>query len=178
MAFGCLFIGSGKQKVYQSLVNLSKVDYNDKKKKSNFWMIGVFFYSVAWPLVLASNFLYFVDLGALSNKLSIKVKTKLPFLNIRNQSVRQDIEDQIEIFFEKNLSRLPESQWREQIVMYATLVPLVCLCLDMMINKIKIKIGHYWFVVSINVLYFFYTMFVQWKQNTPVYLENLNWYCA
>ena len=88
LAFGCLFIGSGKQKVYQSLVNLSKVDYNDKKKKSNFWMTGVLFYSIAWPMVLASNYLYFVDLAALSSKLSPKLKTKLPFLNIRNQPVR------------------------------------------------------------------------------------------
>lgn len=74
LAFGCLFIGSGKQKVYQSLVNKNKIDYNDKKKKSNFWMIGVFFYSVAWPMVLASNFLYFVNLSTLSSKFSNNIK--------------------------------------------------------------------------------------------------------
>lgn len=61
--------------------------------------------------------------------------------------------------------------------MYATVLPLVCLSLDMVINKIKIKLGHIWFMAFINTVYFLYTIFVQWKQNTPVYLENLNWFC-
>lgn len=47
----------------------------------------------------------------------------------------------------------------------------------MLVNKIKIKMGHFWFVLFINVVYFLYTIFIQWKQNTPIYLENLNWFC-
>lgn len=45
LAFGFLFIGSGKQIVYQKLVDRSKIVYQDPKKKSNLWKIGVFFYS-------------------------------------------------------------------------------------------------------------------------------------
>lgn len=44
IAFICLFIGSGKQVVYQQLVELGKIDYKNKKKKSNLWLTGVFLY--------------------------------------------------------------------------------------------------------------------------------------
>jgi Ca2+/Na+ antiporter len=61
LAFGFLFIGSGKQVVYQKLVNKGRIDYKDRKKKTNMWMIGVFFYSLAIPMVIVSNLLYFVS---------------------------------------------------------------------------------------------------------------------
>lgn len=44
LAMLLLFIGSGKQVVYQKLVNREKIDYNNLRKRSNIWMVGVFFY--------------------------------------------------------------------------------------------------------------------------------------
>ena len=54
LAFGTLFIGSGKQKVYQYLVGEKKegnkkkkpkINYDDPKKKSNLWSWGVVLYA-------------------------------------------------------------------------------------------------------------------------------------
>ena len=60
-AFLCLFLGSGKQVVYQKLVDLGKIDYGNKKKKSNLWLIGVFLYGQAIPMVITTNFVALIS---------------------------------------------------------------------------------------------------------------------
>ena len=61
--------------------------------------------------------------------------------------------------------------------MYANLLPLACLLLDMIINKVKIKVGHYWFVMLLTGLYFAGTAFFEWNHDYSIYPENLNWFC-
>ena len=61
LAFLFLLLGAGKQVCYQKLVNASKIDFNDSKKKSTLWIWGLFFYAQAIPMVIVSNILYFVD---------------------------------------------------------------------------------------------------------------------
>ena len=91
IAFVSLFIGSGKQKVYQILVGEKrshasrkkpKINYDDKKKKSNMWTTGVFFYTQAIPFVVVSNIIYFVDFKGLGRMLPQKYLNKHPFLNM------------------------------------------------------------------------------------------------
>lgn len=69
LAITMLFIGSGKQKVYQLIVDNDdgsggdlykepKFTYNDPKKKVKIWWYGLFFYNLAIPVVCASNLLF------------------------------------------------------------------------------------------------------------------------
>lgn len=145
-------------------------------------MIGVFFYTMSWPMVMMANFFYFVDLSKISSQFSEKVRKELSFLDIKHQSIKQDINQSLNIMFEKKYHPVGESVdysdvWRERVVLYAHILPLACLLLDMMINKIKIKMGHFWFVILINAIYLATTFFFQLNHGFPVYLNNLNWFC-
>ena len=70
LAFGFLFIGSGKQVVYQKLVDNGDIEYSDTKKRSNLWRTGVLLYGLAIPLVITSNFIYFVPLDSFTGMYS------------------------------------------------------------------------------------------------------------
>lgn len=73
MAFTLLFIGSGKQVVFQKLVELKMIEFGDPKKKSNIWLKGVFYYSQAIPFVVVSNIIYWINMRAISNNNQIEV---------------------------------------------------------------------------------------------------------
>ena len=71
LAITLLFIDSGKQKVYQLLVDNDdgngnplydepKYRFSDPKKKVKMWWYGLFFYNLAIPVVFASNALFYV----------------------------------------------------------------------------------------------------------------------
>ena len=72
LAFGFLFIGSGKQVVYQKLVDNGDIEYSEIKKRSNLWRTGVLLYGLAIPLVITSNFIYFVPLDSFTGMYSKK----------------------------------------------------------------------------------------------------------
>lgn len=194
LTFGFLFIGSGWQKVYQRLVDLGKIDYGNKKKKTNLWRTGVFFYSVSLPMSAMASFFYWVDLGQLFKKLSTAAfRQRHPWLEIQNQSIRADIGDKIQYQYERRLhnNRDPISHswldshgktddtmtWRERVVMAAHVLPALCLLVDMSINKIKIKLGHFWFALATMLGYLVTTVFTQYIYVTPHYIHNLNWFC-
>jgi len=87
LAFGFLFIGSGKQVVYQKLVNQGSIDYKDPKKKSNLWRTGVLLYGMAIPLVITSNFMYFVPLKSFTGIFSKELLKTHSLLDVTNQSL-------------------------------------------------------------------------------------------
>jgi len=86
LAFGFLFIGSGKQVVYQKLVDNGSIQYSDEKKRSNLWRTGVLLYGIAIPLVFTSNFIYFVPLSSFTGMWSKEILKAHPLLDITNQS--------------------------------------------------------------------------------------------
>jgi len=86
LAFGFLFIGSGKQVVYQKLADNGDIVYSDEKKRSNLWRTGVLLYGIAIPLVITSNFIYFVPLNSFTGMWSKEILKAHPLLNITNQS--------------------------------------------------------------------------------------------
>ena len=101
LAFGFLFIGSGKQVVYQKLVDQKLIDYSDQKKKSNLWRTGVVLYGIAIPLVITSNFIYFVPLSSFTGMWTTKDLENHPFLNVTNQSIQDDINEKIVIYYSR-----------------------------------------------------------------------------
>jgi hypothetical protein len=73
LAFILLFIGSGKQVVYQELVKQRKIKFDDKKKKQNIWKWGLLFYEQAVPAVIVSNVLYFSNFKDIADKIRIYI---------------------------------------------------------------------------------------------------------
>lgn len=63
LAFLFLFLGSGKQKCYQTKISnygKYKIDYRDIRLRSDQWKLGVFFYGQAVTLSILSNIVYFI----------------------------------------------------------------------------------------------------------------------
>jgi hypothetical protein len=57
LALGFLFVSSGRQVVERELKK--RGDEVPEKEKSTNWKLAVFFYTIAWPLTIVSNFLFF-----------------------------------------------------------------------------------------------------------------------
>lgn len=79
---------------------MKKIEYKDKKKKSNLWLWGIFLYSQAIPFVIVSNIIYWVPFkkwfhitGLASNYSNI--------FKLYGQSIREDINEILEIQYEK-----------------------------------------------------------------------------
>lgn len=61
-----LLMGAGKQVVYQHHYYQGKYKHKEvteKMSKSTFWQYGVFLYSMALPITMTANFIYFFDYG-------------------------------------------------------------------------------------------------------------------
>jgi hypothetical protein len=103
-----------------------------------------------------------------------KYLRRWPWLVVDNHSVREDINTNIEILFERKRN---DPSWRQEFMQYAHLIPLGILLLDLLINKIKIKLGHAWFNLAFLVCFFLNTMMGQRKFKKPMLIDNLNWFC-
>ena len=152
-AFVCLFVGSGKQVVYQKLVADEKISYTDKKKKSNLWKKGVFLYTQAIPLIAVSNLIYFVDFKKLTHHIAQKLHWKCGSSNpsmfctlvTNNQSIADDVSENIQLNYQKTYQHSGPKYWRQDFIWWAHVVPAGCLVLDMLMNKIKMRLNHVWF---------------------------------
>ena len=171
LAFLLLFIGSGKQVVYQQLVQLNKIDYKEKKKRQKIWKWGLLFYELAVPTVIVSNILYFVDLKVLIDKIRINIlRDKVKWFSISNQSFKEDIRENLKIsYYKKN----DNEDWRFKFMIYAQLFPMFFLIIDMSINRLQIKLGNIKIFIIFTIFYILITLLAP-----PVYYENLNWRCS
>jgi hypothetical protein len=61
LALGYLFISSGRQVIERKLKE--RGDEVPEKEKCRNWKLGVFFYTIAWPLTIVSNFIFFTFVG-------------------------------------------------------------------------------------------------------------------
>ena len=69
--------------------------------------------------------------------------------------------------------------WRSDFMVYAHLIPLICLSLDMLVNRIRMRFHHIVFMLMVTGVYFLeasnvgnYTQF-----HTGVYFDNLKFDC-
>ena len=60
------------------------IDFDDQKKKSNLWRIGVLLYGMAVPLVVTTNFMYFVPLNAFTKMFDKDFLKAHPLLDVTN----------------------------------------------------------------------------------------------
>lgn len=123
------------------------IDFEDQKKKSNLWRVGVLLYGMAVPLVITTNFIYFVPLSKFTKMFSKDILKAHPLLHITNQSFRDDVNEKIEIYYSRIFKSKEyddhhswdNSGWRQNFVMWCVLVPAICLTFDMLFNKIHIR---------------------------------------
>ena len=111
-------------------------------------------------MVAVSNIIYFVDFAGLLRKLPASYLEMHPYLNIPNQSLQRDIIEMVEIKFAKEYSGFKDQpcDWREYVVFYCQIIPAICLAIDLIMNKIKISLRHFWLSLFINILYLGSTM--------------------
>jgi hypothetical protein len=50
------------------MVERGQIEYNDKRLKTNLWMQGVYYYTMAIPFVIASNVIYFINFRTFTNE--------------------------------------------------------------------------------------------------------------
>lgn len=69
--------------------------------------------------------------------------------------------------------------WRSDFMVYAHLVPLVCLCCDFMMNRIKMRGWHFLHNLGFTGLYFATAYFYSaLSYGQGVYGDNLRWVCT
>lgn len=61
--------------------------------------------------------------------------------------------------------------------MGATVFPAICLGLDMIMNKVYIRFFQIKFTIIINALYFLVSFVLQAEMRSPMYIDNLNFFC-
>ena len=134
-----LFIGSGMEKCCQQ-----QIEQRVKKEellRSRLWMRGVFYYGLALPLVITSNIAYFSS----------------------HFDVRNDLFKITAVFFQKNYDpsiaapntfRDSLSEWRRFAILMSHLLPLIVVCFELLMNKIRIAGHHIIFCMLFTGFYF------------------------
>jgi len=87
---------------------------------------------------MMSNFIYFVNFN------------KLFSIDESSPTVRNDIDRLLEIRYDqyaKNESFGDVNQWRHHIVFMSTIVPPICLTLEILLGKIRIPLRHVWLIM-------------------------------
>jgi len=59
-------------------------------------------------------------------------------------------------------------------MIYAQLIPMVCLIFDMSMNKLKIKLEN----IKLFIVFTIFYILISLLPDPPIYFENLNWKCS
>jgi hypothetical protein len=95
-------------------------------------------------MVITSNFIYFVPLKTFTDMFSAATLKAHPWLDVKNQSIKDDINETIEIYYSRIYTSYghdnwDQNGWRQRFVMWCTIIPGICLGLDFLLNKINIR---------------------------------------
>ena len=161
LSFIFLFIGSGKEKKYQILVDQGEVNYLDRKKKTSIWQYGLFFYTQAVPIAFTALVMYYVSpkQGKINN----------------NPSLKSDIDIILKIYYRK----LADDGWdyRAQFTEVSLIITCSFLVIEAYMNKIKIRGYMYIWNIIFNSVYLAFTFIGEVGFHVPVYFDNLTWLC-
>ena len=145
LAQGFLFVASGSQVVEGKL--RERGDAIAEKDKSSLWKYGIFLYTLALPMVIIANILFFV-------------------------MVFEDLQYSTEFDFGHG-----KWGWRNVFLWLAHLVPLVTLSLDFFLNSLLLPYSAALFNFLLMVLYVAGTCVGQLVQKSKaVYTSHLNWF--
>ena len=117
-------------------------------------MYGLFFYTLAIPTVITSLLAYNVNFSSVfPDWLVIKYPN---LFDIQNHSMGEDQEIKLMLFYNKYKSDTPG--WRQKFMWWANWLPVICLLVDIIINKLKIYAKHI-AIVNIQVTLYFIIMY-------------------
>lgn len=177
LAFLFLLMGTGKQVVYQQLLRDKYKGREMEPSKAIQWQFGVFFYSMALPFSITANVLFWFKYDWVradgQNGWRDKIKDWIPQ---HNNDYRKDIDDGLKVFYYRLEN---DNDWRSDFMVYAHLVPLICLTMDMMFNRIRMRGYHIFYQIGFTGLYLLATLSSQYvtDYSIGVYHDNLNWFC-
>lgn len=172
LAFLFLLIGTGKQVVYQQLVADDKIRRVEQAGRAIQWQFGVFLYSMAFPFCISANVLFWSKYSWLRGISKDRFWESL--IPKHNADYRTDIADGLTVNYYREKS---DDDWRKLFMIYAHLVPIACLSVDMLLNKIRMRPHHVIHQILLTVLYLA-TTFILHDSKKAVYLDNLNWRCS
>ena len=156
-------------------------------------MWAVSLYTQAFVFSIIGNFLYWVDYRKLTPK---------NYQNGYEQTLRADMLNFLRIFNDKeclsndlNNSSLAKTQysvlgvngdgsWRSMVLDLSHIIPLALLCIDMIINKIRIPIRQLFLTLALIMVWlaavyaYYLTGFGDYDRlKFPIYQSNLNFEC-
>ena len=80
-------------------------------------------------------------------------------------------------YYKKNYEKSKMDDWREKFEFYANVVPAGLLLIDMVLNKIKLKLSHVRFTIYMTAFYLALAAMNEASTGHPVYVDNLNFFC-
>ena len=126
LALGYLFVSSGRQVIERKLEERN--ESVSENEKSQTWKTGVFWFSVAFPMVLTSNLLFFTILR-----------------------------DDLIYSWEYDYSTDGAWSWRIVFLYLSHLCPLVGLLIDFFMNRIRMQYTHVCFLITVAIIYFLFS---------------------
>ena len=140
VAMWLLFITSGQQMVYQKMLerpNCAKrfdgLVYEDLKQRPTGWTVAVFLYAQAFAISAVGCFTYL-----------------MPTLGTRQENA-----DFVAIYY-KHLVDPGATDWRDTVSDLGSFLPITCLCIDMLLNKIRIPLRQ--IAINIMLILFFFVI--------------------
>ena len=137
---------------------------------------------MALPLCITSNIIFFskyewfrVPDDRKNNPTRMdRVRMLIPQ---HNDDVREDIRKSLKVFYYRIESG--DSGWRTDFMVYAHVIPLVCLCFDMVLNRIRMRSSHVLFLILIMTIYLGLAsnIGIYLCGNAGVYFDNLRFKC-
>ena len=134
------------------------------------WKWGVIFYGQALPLSIVSLFITFVPFNAAFER-------DLDEGLIENYPrVIHDMRKIVKIFYDYNDSGV--DTWRILVIVTSTILPIVCLSIELILGKIRVPIRQVSLTIIISLLFFLISFLLDiQKQSWPAYPNNMNWAC-
>lgn len=141
----------------------------------------MFWYSIAIPCVTISNILFFVLDGNTcvgSNSKSCQVYNKfIEKMGINGYSYLDDSKLLLTLKYNQSNKDLPEDEWRQKVLFYSHIVPVVVLGCEFLMNKTYINkrasIYSFFWIVTFLII----SVLIQKNNHVAPYINNLNWFC-
>lgn len=161
VTFFFLFFEFGKQKCFQLRVKDPSLGKNTVER-SDRWTWGVFFYSLAFPMAIVNNFIFFVNYrGDEKTSISEDVKLNIATRNDPVYNLNPDV-----------------YSFRQSFMWWVNLIPLICLSIEFCFNQIWFPLHFWMFNFIYSLFYLLWTYFDQIILGRNWYFNNLNWRCV
>ena len=137
---------------------------------------------MALPFSITANILYFFKYDWFrpdDPKQLTRLDKVLQYLYVpqHNDNMNDDIENWIRVFYYRRHN--DQQGWRSKYMLYVHVIPLICLSVDMMHNRIKMRFLHIVLMIMLLSVYILQASNIggYLQYNTGAYFDNLKFDC-